>query len=362
MCRRKGKNRIAIVAGGTGGHVFPALCVAEHLILEGNDVIFVTDLRGNRYLESFRGGKKIVQNIDTSTRIRLYGSLFLYTIRSIISMLLSRVDCVVGFGGYPSIPFVLAAQILRIKTIIHEQNATLGKANRVLSVVARKVLTSFPDTKNLNKASDKKNITTGNPTRFDKEICKTSSREKKYSDVFTILIIGGSQGARIFSGSVADTICDISEKYKLRVIAQCRPDDVKILEEKYEAAGIEHKISPFFEDIGELYDEADLVISRAGASSIFEIIHFQKPAILIPFPYSINGDQMANAQFLGDRGAAIVIEEDYIDRQNLAKHLEHIINDPAVRGKMSQKLGLLRTPEPTKKIAEIIIAPLPNSS
>ncbi|MDR1034979.1 MAG: undecaprenyldiphospho-muramoylpentapeptide beta-N-acetylglucosaminyltransferase [Holosporales bacterium] len=353
MCNKKPKNKIAIVAGGTGGHVFPALCIADRLALEGIDVLFVTDRRGDRYLGSF-GGRKIVQNIDTSTRIKLYGSLVLYFIRSIICLLRNRVDCVIGFGGYPSAPFVLAAQVLRIKTIIHEQNALLGRANRLLSILARKILISFPDTKHL-KVSER-NIITGNPTRFEKTYIK--SFPKRNTKMFTILIIGGSQGARVFSEVIPDSICELAKEYCLNIIEQCKSSDIDAIREKYDAIGIDYVVAPFFEDIGRLYAEADLVISRAGASSIFEIIGFQKPAILIPFSRSVNGDQMANAQFLANEGAAIIIEERGLNRGTLTASVKKIITDHDQRERLSQRLGQLKISEATANVIEVVMKEL----
>lgn len=310
--------KILIAAGGTGGHVFPATCVALELQKRGAEVVFATDVRGERYLKEFAKGA-IIQEISTSSRGRLYFSLLRQTVKSFSYLLKNDFDAILGFGGYPSVPFVLAGQLLFKKTFIHEQNAVIGKANKLLSHFAKKIFVSFPKTKNLNNSS--KVVFVGMPTRFENEYDKESVKNKK----FTILVFGGSQGAKIFSENIAKIICSL--KKDLMVYNQV-PENFKESTKKiYEAHGIECVVESFFENIDELYRQADLVVSRSGASSIFEIIGFKKNSILVPYKMSINGDQEANAKFLSSNDAAVVIQEQEIE-QKLAEVVQKFVESP----------------------------------
>jgi UDP-N-acetylglucosamine--N-acetylmuramyl-(pentapeptide) pyrophosphoryl-undecaprenol N-acetylglucosamine transferase len=339
---------VVITAGGTGGHVFPALCLARELKKNRCDVIFSTDTRGFVYLAEFKD-TAIVQNIRTSSRIRLYISLVFNTLKSVRQLLKIKPGIVIGFGGYPSVPFVLASQLLRIKTVIHEQNAIVGKANKLLYKMAFQILTSFENTKGLPKCSKVLHI--GNPTRYEDEYQDVKQQNNK---LFTILIFGGSQGAKVFANDVVNAICEVSKCIDIKVFQQVRLEDLNIVRDNYEKAKIKYTVSSFFDNINELYKQADLIISRAGASSIFEIIGFQKPSILIPFKGSINGDQEANAGFLKSCYAAIVINENTDLQQKLKVAITDLINDRGKLSSMSKQLTQLRIPNITKNMSRLI--------
>jgi UDP-N-acetylglucosamine--N-acetylmuramyl-(pentapeptide) pyrophosphoryl-undecaprenol N-acetylglucosamine transferase len=344
--------RILIVAGGTGGHVFPAVCVFKKLA--GLHVEFATDKRGSAYLDESLS-PVVVQNIDTSSRLRLYLSLLLNIAKSIIFFAKNRYDVVVGFGGYPSIPLVLSAKLFGIRTVIHEQNAVIGKANRLLSKFAFKVITSFANTKYVNASH--KTLYIGNPTRF--ENAYDCSAVKKSDDVFTILIFGGSQGARVFSDCVADALCEIAKSRRIKVFHQCRRDEIDKTRKKYGEADVDHVVEPFFHDMQEMYAKSDVVISRSGASSIFEMIGFKKPAILIPYEKSINGDQMENAKFLEDNKAAILLRESEHLRDNVLKNLIDLIDDRSKLYEIADNLESLYKPNITELFAEALKNCLP---
>ncbi|MDR3031224.1 MAG: undecaprenyldiphospho-muramoylpentapeptide beta-N-acetylglucosaminyltransferase [Holosporales bacterium] len=340
--------KIIIAAGGTGGHVFPAVCVASELKKNNIAILFATDKRGAKYLGSFEK-EAIIQNINTSSRLKLYFSLLINIVYAIFYLLKSKCDCVIGFGGYPSVPYVLAAQILRKKTLIHEQNAVIGKANKLLSLFASKIITSFENTKNLAKSQKVKNI--GMPTRFENEY---DSEENLKNKKFTILTFAGSQGARIFSKLITDALLSLEKD--IVAYSQVLPEDKDFVECQYRKAQIEYKVSDFFHNIGDLYKQADLVISRSGASSVFEIIGFGKPSILIPYKKSINGDQEENAKFLLKRNAAFVIDEAEISSQKLKKIILEVINNPNQINSMKENLKKLYIPNITKKLSDEIIS------
>ena len=340
------KNLIIIASGGTGGHVFPAVCLANELSARGYKIVFATDKRGIKYLGEYADGA-IIQNISISSRLRLYCSLVCNIVKYFCKIVHLKPKMVIGFGGYPSVPFVLIAQILGIKTAIHEQNAVIGKANALLSRHATIIATSFPNTRGLSSSAKVKYV--GNPTRFEKLY---DSFKKPEDDVFTILIFGGSQGAKVFSEVVVDAICEFAKTKTVKVFHQGRKQDIDKIEQAYKKAGIDSRlVQEFFNNIDEIYQQSDLVISRSGASSVFEIIGFQKPAILIPYGNSINGDQIENAKFLENNKACIVIQEKDLTKTKLAEALL-CINEKMPE--ISKNLKLLRIREPVKKFADYI--------
>ena len=338
-------NLVVIASGGTGGHVFPAVCLANELKARGYDVVFATDKRGVKYLGKYAEGA-VIQNISTSSRFRLYCSLVCNILKYFFKVLLLRPKMVVGFGGYPSLPFVLIAQILGIKTAIHEQNAVIGKANALLSRSATIIATSFPNTKGLS--SNERLEYVGNPTRFEKlyDIAK-----KPDDKIFTILIFGGSQGAKVFSEVVVDAICEFAKTKATKIFHQGRKQDIEKISQAYSGAGVECIVKDFFDNIEELYQQSDLVISRSGASSIFEIIGFQKTAILIPYANSINGDQLENAKFLAEHKACLLIQEKDLTKSKLVETLTDIDKKMP---EISENLQSLIIREPAKKFADYV--------
>ena len=342
------KNTIVISAGGTGGHVFPAVCLAEELEKRKFNVIFATDKRGLKYLGKYEK-TAIIHNINTSSRIKLYISLVINVFKSFFKLFKLKPKIVIGFGGYPSVPFVLATQLMFKKTIIHEQNAVIGKANDLLSIYADKIITSFPFTKAL--LLNKEFICIGNPTRFENLYDKAKQPE---NDVFTILIFGGSQGAKVFSEEIVEAICELSKTIEIKVFHQGRKDDIDKIKGSYQKYEIDSIVQDFFTNIGDLYQKADLVISRSGASSIFEIIGFAKPAILIPYENSINGDQEENANFLESHDAAVVMNESKLKKETLVGTLVYLANNIERRAEISNNLKNLRKKDPAKKFADIV--------
>jgi UDP-N-acetylglucosamine--N-acetylmuramyl-(pentapeptide) pyrophosphoryl-undecaprenol N-acetylglucosamine transferase len=341
---------VVIAAGGTGGHVFPAVYLAKALLNAGIRVTFCTDKRGAAYVGDL-ACQVIEQCIVTSPRNLMYISLAVNTIMRVWTLFRLRPQVVVGFGGYPSVPFVLAAQVLGIKTIIHEQNAVIGLANRLLSKMATKVLTSFPKTSGMRHSE--KAICVGNPTRFED---RYDDVKQSHNEVFTILIFGGSQGAALFAQAIPPVICDLVESHAIRVFHQCRAESVNSVRQVYVSHGIDHLVDSFFDNIDELYEQADLVIARAGASTVFEIIGFQKPSILIPFKNSINGDQEANAEFLRSSGAAIVIDESEDLKAALMTMLVDIINNRSKLATLSAALCPLRIRGCTESMQNVVMS------
>ena len=341
------KNLVIIAAGGTGGHVFPAVSVAKKLMEKGYDVLFSTDERGKKYLKEF-ANKSIVYKINTKSRIKLYTSIIFSIIKSFIFLAFNRPSCIIGFGGYPSVPFVFSGQALFVKTIIHEQNAVFGKANAMLSKFADKILLSF-DTPHKNNKYEY----TGNPTRFDDIYEKVvySPCKKK-----TIFVMGGSQGASVMSGIVKDAILSLNKEItdNLFVYQQTRKEDLEKVASDYKKSKINCQVADFFNNVDEIYTLSDLVISRSGASSIFEIIGFKRPSVLIPYKKSINGDQEANAKFMEEKKASIVLDENNLDFEKFREILSNILINEEKLIEMSCNTSGISIKNASSNIANIV--------
>ncbi len=324
--------KIVIVAGGTGGHVFPAKCVAEKLANAGYDCEFIVDQRGKKYLGDSTKFAITEQKINCKYKAMLAFNIIINFIKNIFKFIKKRPACVIGFGGYPSFAPVASAQILGIKTIIHEQNAVMGRANVVLSYFAKGVFTSFNETLGLLRQGNKlkKVRCVGNPTRFDNSY-KNAIRPN--TSIFTIFVFGGSQGASLFADIVTPAICKLKN---IKVFQQARSNDIERIKKLYTDAGIGATVSDFFNNIDEIYQQSDLVISRSGASTVFEIIGFRMPAILIPYSRSINGDQEVNAKALGN--GAIVLNEQTLTPDEIFNVIKKFIENPLLLKEFSEKL------------------------
>ena len=349
------QKRIVIAAGGTGGHVFPALCLAQALSNRNYKVEFITDNRGFKYLSNIKDNniRITVQNINNKSRITLYLSVLKNIILNIFKFIFNRPTYIMGFGGYPSFAPVFAGQLLLIKNAIHEQNAVMGNANKVLSNLTNNIFTSFENTVGINKSN--KVIYTGNPTRYDDVYSSIGEYNMNDNSIFTILIFGGSQGSTIFADIVTNTICKLSNKCKIKVYQQARKEDISKIKELYNNYGIEYSVESFFNNINELYTIADLVISRSGASSIFEIIGFKKSSILIPYRKSINGDQVANATYLAQQNAAIVINDNIITVDILYNKIDYLINNKQELNTMSHNLSNINLNNSTINLLENVL-------
>jgi UDP-N-acetylglucosamine--N-acetylmuramyl-(pentapeptide) pyrophosphoryl-undecaprenol N-acetylglucosamine transferase len=314
-------------SGGTGGHVFPAVALFEALSQDKNITChFVTDDRGEKFLQKALKDQKIFVPLKRSKLF--YLDLLKAFFLSFFYLMKTRPSVVVGFGGYPSFPCVFAAQLLRIPTVIHEQNRYLGKANRFLGKKANAIAVSFQKTRDELQKSypNKKMIYTGNPIRS--EISQLNLKYPPESEIFTILVLGGSQGAKIFSDILPKALAKLSAQPKqLVVFHQCRQEYIDEVKKLYKKNKIEAKVAPFFVHMAALYERTNLVISRSGASTLFELIHTCRPSIFVPFEASKESDQLFNAQTLENAKAAFLLKEDVFSVDTLSQLLEHILGD-----------------------------------
>ncbi len=310
----KGAMKVLIVAGGTGGHILPAMAVAEEIkARNAGEVLFVISSRKQDMDIIVEKGINFITLPIASLQSRnifaiavFLAKLFIGTIKSAFILLRFKPDAVAGFGGYVSGPIVLLSAISGIKTVIHEQNVFPGKANRMLARFVDKIAISFPEARGYLKGFESKVIFSGNPLR---EELKRDERERP-ANSFNALIIGGSQGAHKLNTMIPEALglMQDSQRNTLNIAHISGKNDLENVRKSYEKIGIKNRVFSFTEHMARLYNECDFVISRAGAMTISELLALGIPAILVPYPYA-GGHQKLNAMVLEKTGSGVVLEE-----------------------------------------------------
>ncbi|CUH66492.1 UDP-N-acetylglucosamine--N-acetylmuramyl-(pentapeptide) pyrophosphoryl-undecaprenol N-acetylglucosamine transferase [Thalassovita gelatinovora] len=353
---------LVIAAGGTGGHMFPAQALAEVMLRKGWRVKLSTDARGARYTGGFPHSVEIEQ-VSSATfarggllakalvPFRILGGVVGMTLR----MMRDRPAVVVGFGGYPSIPALGAAVLLRLPRMIHEQNGVLGRVNKIFSKRVDLIACgTWPTT--LPEGIEGHHV--GNPVR-------ASVLERAGAGYITpgdypmsILVIGGSQGARILSDMVPAAIAALPEELlaNIRVAHQARDEDGDRVARFYADHDIDADVQPFFHDVPRRMSEAQLVISRAGASSVADISVIGRPSILIPYAAATADHQSANARGLVDAGAAILIPENRLDVAALAEQITTVLTNPRGASMMAQAALSRGKPDAAQELSEMVEA------
>jgi UDP-N-acetylglucosamine--N-acetylmuramyl-(pentapeptide) pyrophosphoryl-undecaprenol N-acetylglucosamine transferase len=353
---------LLIAAGGTGGHMFPAQALAEAMLVKGWRVRLSTDARGARYVGGFPQDVEITQ-VSSATFARggiLAKALVPFriaagVIAATFRLMGDRPAVVVGFGGYPSIPALAAALILRLPRMIHEQNGVLGRVNhafarRVNTVACGTWPTALPD-----------GVTgqpTGNPVRGTVLERAAAPYIPPGDYPMSVVVIGGSQGAHILSEQVPAAIAALDPDLRalLRIAHQARPEDLPAVVAAYAAAGVQAEVEPFFTDIPRRLSEAQLVISRAGASSVADISIIGRPSILIPFAAATADHQTANARGLGEGGAAVVLPETGLDAARLTREITAILQNPERAELMARNALAQGRPDATIRLASLVEA------
>lgn len=355
---------IMLAAGGTGGHLFPAFALAEELQRRGVAVDLITDMRGDRYGSGFPA-RQIYQvpaaTIAGKNPVALAKTaLALARGTKAAHAILGRVkpSAVIGFGGYPTYPPLVAARLRGIPTAVHEQNAVLGRANKLLAKQVTAIATSFERVKFLDGALAAKSVLTGNPVRQ----VVVDAAAKPFAapgpaDEFRIVVFGGSQGARFFSDAVPPALALLSdaEKRRLSVVQQAREEDLARTREAYAAHGIAATVEPFFKDLPARMADAHLIIARAGASTVAEVTVIGRPSILVPLPGSLDQDQAANARVLSDAGAATVQAQSGFTPDWLAGELGRVLADPGRLAVAAAAARAVATPDAADRLADLVI-------
>ncbi len=362
MSKQK-KGPVAIAAGGTGGHLFPAQSLAQELERRGHRVVLFTDERVRDYGKSFPA--EAVHVVPSATLVfrkplslpRALFKLAKGTFKTWAQMTREKPQALVAFGGYPSLPPVFASLMRGVPLVLHEQNAVMGRANRLAARWADAVAGSFESVKYLPDQARDRLVQTGNPVRDAVIVVSdTPYPDMDLDSAFHLLVFGGSQGARAFSQIIPKAIEALSSELKARlnIVQQCRPEDIDQVRRVYDMAGVHAELNHFFDDMPERIAAAHLVISRSGASTVAEIACIGRPAIFVPFPHALDQDQKVNAGVLADAGGGWVWEEKALAPDALTKRLSELMNSPSALREAAERAKLAGVPDAVSKLADLV--------
>ena len=358
-----GSNRhYVLAAGGTGGHLLPAFALATELDRRGHHVALITDERGAEIpgkpdflpahvLPAGRFGKNPLQWIKGAKAVWEGRRMALRLFDSFAP------SAVVGFGGYPSLPAILASTSAGIPTLVHEQNAVLGRVNRLLAGRVDAIATAYPDVQRLKPAHHHKVHLVGNPVRAN----VLSLRDEPFppygeDGLLRVLVTGGSQGARVLSEVVPDGLAMLPPaiRQRLQVTQQCRPEDLEAVRERYSSHGIPAELATYFEDMQTRLADAHLFIGRAGASTIAELTAVGRPAILIPLPIATDDHQAFNAREMAKSGGARMIRQEKFESKELAKQIRVLADDPQGLANAAHAAWNCGRPKAVEDLADLV--------
>lgn len=353
-----------IAAGGTGGHLFPAESLAAELGRRGHVVDLVTDERADKYGRAFPARTiHIVPSATVAGRSPLAMARTLMALgRGIATSIgiLRRVHpaAVVGFGGYPTFPPLRAAQLMRVPTILHEANAVMGRANRMLAARATRIATSFPKT-GLMDGHDGKAVHVGNPVR-DMVVAAAATPyvAPEAGAPLRLLVFGGSQGARFFSEVMPAALQLMAPAARARLVItqQARPEDLEAVKAAYAEMGVTAELAPFFVDLPDRIAAAQLVLCRSGASTVSELSVIGRPAIMVPLPGALDQDQANNAKVLADAGAGWLVPQAELTPGELADRLTALLCTPAPLADMAAAARGQGRADAVKRLADLVEA------
>lgn len=354
---------IVIAAGGTGGHLFPAQALANELIARGHDITLITDERGMRWKDSFEGAHMVTSNAATTARRGVAGKLgALATIAGAVLSnysLLGKLKpaAVVGFGGYPSIPPMIASILRRLPRVIHEQNGVMGRANRALASHMSAVGVTVPNPIGIPARAVSRQTLVGNPVRA--EVIKHAGRKYQApgdDDDINILVFGGSQGASVLSDVIPEAVSLLSEpvRKRIRICQQSRAEDVDRVRSFYDGIGVMALVETFYNDMPERMRDAHLVISRSGASTVCELMVMGRPSILVPLPQALDGDQAANAKYLVEAGGAWLMPQKEMTVDAVVKLLTELFEDTSALQGAAEAAREMARPRAAHELADLV--------
>jgi len=352
---------VVLATGGTGGHVFPAEALAGELEARGVPFALVTDARGRQWQGAL--SRRPIHYIHSASPT---GSLW-RRLTALLALGLGLIDAwralgrigpaaVVGFGGYASVPTMVAARLRRLPAMLHEQNAVLGKANRLVLDGTARVATSFARTRHLAEG-DRRARLVGNPVREPVRALRGSPyRPPSEGRVVDLLVFGGSQGAASFSQVVPEAVLSLPVplRTRLRIVQQCRPEDLDRVRMRYVRAGIVAELAPFFADLPQRLAAAHLVVARSGASTVAELAAIGRPSVLVPYPYAADDHQTANARAFEATGACIVVPHASFTPSTLAGHLVALAEAPQRLAAMAAAAHQAGRPDAAARLADVV--------
>ncbi len=358
------KKTVMICAGGTGGHMFPALALANDLLSRDCEVVMITDERTVKYTQ---GHDKLIVHVIKSSSFpsgligKIKGLALLMVGYFQSQRLISKYqpDIAIGFGGYPSLPPMVAAQRRNVSTVIHEANAILGRANAYLAPKATRIALSLQDMSSVRDEDIPRAVVTGNPIRSDIAALYTHPYNSPDTDTdFRITVMGGSLGAKVMANHVPKALAALPEdlKVRLNITQQCHEEDIEHVKKTYTDAGITASLKQFIDDVPEVLKQTHLVIARSGASTVAEVSVAGIPAIYIPYPHHADHQQRVNAESISKQGGAWVIEQKDLSSSVLAKRIEGLMRSPEALFKAAEAARSCAKPEATRKLGNLVIA------
>ena len=362
---------VVLAAGGTGGHVFPAEALAAELSSRGYRLALVTDRRGGDLsgrlgeLETHRVRAGGIAGKGILARILSAFELMIGTVQAWFLLRRLKPAVVVGFGGYASVPTMLAAAHSGTKAAIHEQNAVLGRANRLLASRVASIATSFEKVSEIPEAAKSNVVVTGMPVRP----AVTTVRERSYPDLgsdgdIKLAVFGGSQGAHIFSVVVPEAMKRLDEtlRRRIRITQQSRPEDIDEAKSAYRSIGVDAELSTFFNDVPDRIASAHLVICRSGASSIAELTTIGRPAIFVPYRHAVDDHQSRNAHAVDEVGGGWLIPEDAFTDVVLAERLEALFAIPRMLENAATAAKSAGVPDAAARLADMVVGLMPDGN
>jgi UDP-N-acetylglucosamine--N-acetylmuramyl-(pentapeptide) pyrophosphoryl-undecaprenol N-acetylglucosamine transferase len=351
---------IVIAAGGTGGHTFPAQATAQALMARGHRVLLATDPRGAGFAAKVPGAEVLpIRSATFSGRNPIkIGIAITEILRGVrqarAAFKREKPMAVVGFGGYPALPSMLAASMTRTPSIIHESNALLGRVNRLVAKRVTKIATAFDKVEWLPAGTASKVILIGNPVR--PAIVEKTTPYVPPDGAFSLLVFGGSQGARIMSEVVPEALKLLPDglRARVRVTQQARGEDLALVRSAFGSMGMEAETSDFFTDLPERMAAAHLVISRSGASTCAELTAMGRPSILVPYPFATDDHQSYNARVLADSGAALSVPQPVFSAPALAREIEALAGNPRRLAEMAAAALKIGRPRAAEDMADAI--------
>jgi UDP-N-acetylglucosamine--N-acetylmuramyl-(pentapeptide) pyrophosphoryl-undecaprenol N-acetylglucosamine transferase len=334
----KHPRKVVLAAGGTGGHMFPAQALARELLSRGVGVALITDARGGGFgpdlpqVDTFRIPAGAMAGAGIVKKLRSVGQLGLGYLQARGHLKRCGAEVAVGFGGYPSVPTVMAAAHRRLRVVLHEQNAVLGRANRLLASRAQIIATCFDKVEGVAPGDQSKLRLTGNPVR--EAVAAVGTRPYAVpgeGDALHLLVVGGSQGARVFNEVVPAAVALLPEalRRRLTVHQQVPGPTTAAVAAVYDGCGVTHQLALFFNDVPQRLAAAHLVVSRAGASTVAELAAAGRPAVMVPYPSATDDHQTANAQALVEAGGGWLMPQANLDAAGLAERFAALLGNPA---------------------------------
>ena len=351
---------VLIAAGGTGGHMFPALALAAELGRRGRAVSLVVDPRGARYVQAGLPVHVVTAASPSGSVLRRLAGVLRLAIGLVQCLgLIRRLRPVAAacFGGYASFPAALAARLLGRPVLLHEQNAVLGRANRLAGRFADRLALSFAETAAADGLAVPV-IVTGNPVRCGFAEHPVDPAPRPAGAPLRLLVIGGSQGARVFSDVLPQAFAqmDAALRSRFAVAQQCRPEDLERVRAAYAALGMPVELATFFPDVARRMAAADLVVTRSGASTVAELLALARPSVLVPYRHAADDHQRANAAQLAAAGAALMVPEAEFEPYRLARMLETLEAAPQELAAMAGAAARLARPDAAAALADAVLA------